>query len=80
VGSDAQPGSVKGNQFVVSDIEAAHAHLESNGITNGGIVHFEGGGMVPGPDPARQKFGSFIFFDDPDGNSLVVQEVRKPVR
>ena len=74
VGSDVAPGSVKGNQFVVSDIEAAHAHLEANGIANGGIVHFEGGGMVPGPDPARQKFGSFIFFDDPDGNTWAVQE------
>ena len=74
VGSDVAPGSVKGNQFVVSDIEAAHEHLEANGIANGGIVHFEGGGMVPGPDPARQKFGSFIFFDDPDGNTWAVQE------
>ena len=74
LGSDSAPGSVKGNQFVVSDIEAAHAHLEAGGIANGGIVHFEAGGMAPGPDPARQKFGSFIFFDDPDGNTWAVQE------
>jgi len=74
MGSDVPPGSVKGNQFVVSDIEAAHAHLEANGIANGGIVHFEAGGMAPGPDPARQKFGSFIYFDDPDGNTWAVQE------
>jgi catechol 2,3-dioxygenase-like lactoylglutathione lyase family enzyme len=74
VGSDVPPGSVKGNQLVVGDIEAAHAHLEANGIANGGIVHFEAGGMTPGPDPARQKFGSFIFFDDPDGNTWAVQE------
>ena len=74
VGSDVAPGSVKGNHLVVSDIEAAHAHLEAHGIANGGIVHFEAGGMTPGPDPARQKFGSFIFFDDPDGNTWAVQE------
>ena len=74
LGSDTAPGSVKGNQFVVSDIEAAHAHLEANGIANGGIVHFGGGGMVPGPHPTREKFGSFIFFDDPDGNTWAVQE------
>jgi catechol 2,3-dioxygenase-like lactoylglutathione lyase family enzyme len=73
------PGSVKGNQFVVSDIEAAHAHLEANSIANGGIVHFEGGAMAPGPDPARQKFGSFIFFDDPDGNTWSVQEGERDV-
>jgi catechol 2,3-dioxygenase-like lactoylglutathione lyase family enzyme len=74
VGSDAAPGSVKGNTFVVSDIEAALAHLEANGIANNGIVHFEGGSMVPGPDPARQKFNSFIYFEDPDGNTWAVQE------
>ena len=79
VGSDVAPGSVKGNQFVVSDIEAAHAHLEANGVANGGIVHFEGGAMAPGPDPARQKFGSFIFFDDPDGNTWAVQEGQRDV-
>ncbi len=80
IGSDVKPGSLKGNQLVVSDIEAAHAHLEANGVANGGIVHFEAGGMTPGPDPARQKFGSFIFFDDPDGNTWSVQEVRRHVR
>jgi catechol 2,3-dioxygenase-like lactoylglutathione lyase family enzyme len=74
LGSDAPPGSVKGNQFVVSDIEAAHAHLEANGVANGGVVHFEDGAMVPGADPARQKFNSFVFFDDPDGNSWAIQE------
>jgi catechol 2,3-dioxygenase-like lactoylglutathione lyase family enzyme len=79
LGSASAPGSVKGNQFVVSDIEAAHAHLEANGVANGGIVHFGAGGMTPGPDPARQKFGSFIFFDDPDGNTWAVQEGERSV-
>ncbi len=74
LGSDVKPGSLKGNQLVVSDIVAAHAHLEANGIANGGIVHFVGGSMPPGPAPARQKFGSFVFFDDPDGNTWAVQE------
>ena len=76
MGSDVKPGSVKGNQLMVVDIEAAHAHLEANGIANGGIVHFEDGGMVPGPDPERQDYGSFLFFDDPDGNTWAVQEKR----
>jgi len=76
MGSDVKPGSVKGNQLMVVDIEAAHAHLEANGIANGGVVHFEDGGMVPGPDPERQDYGSFLFFDDPDGNTWAVQEKR----
>jgi catechol 2,3-dioxygenase-like lactoylglutathione lyase family enzyme len=80
MGGDGVPGSVKGNQFIVEDIEAAHAHLEAQGVANGGVVHFEGGAMTPGPDPARQDYNSFIFFDDPDGNTWGVQEVRKHVR
>src|SRR5215213_6214274 len=32
--------------------------------------------QVPGPDPQRQDYGSFLSFSDPDGNSWVVQEVR----
>jgi hypothetical protein len=30
---------------------------------------------VPGPAPERSSYGSFISFDDPDGNSWFVQEV-----
>jgi catechol 2,3-dioxygenase-like lactoylglutathione lyase family enzyme len=72
----AEPGAVKNLHLVVDDIEAAHAHLEANGVENSGIQHFEGGQMRPGPDPERQRFGSYVFFDDPDGNSWAVQEVR----
>jgi catechol 2,3-dioxygenase-like lactoylglutathione lyase family enzyme len=80
MGGGGTPGSVKGNQFVVEDIEAAHAHLEANGIANGGVVHFEAGAMTPGPDPARQDYASFLFFDDPDGNTWAVQESKRHVR
>ncbi|KAA1423379.1 VOC family protein [Mumia zhuanghuii] len=70
-----EPGATKGTHLVVDDIEAAHAHLEEAGVANGGIQHFEEGAMTPGPDPQRQDFGSYVFFDDPDGNSWAVQEV-----
>lgn len=70
-----EPGSVKGTHLVVEDVVAAHAQLEAAGVANGGIQHFENGTMTPGPDPQRQKFGSYVFFDDPDGNSWAVQEV-----
>ena len=75
------PGSVKGVHLVVDDIEAAHAHLEAAGVANGGVQHFgEGGVMAPGPDPERRDYGSYVFFEDPDGNGWAVQEVRGPVR
>jgi catechol 2,3-dioxygenase-like lactoylglutathione lyase family enzyme len=75
-----EPGSLKGVHLVVDDIEAAHAHLEARGVANSGIQHFEGGVMQPGPDPERRDYGSYVFFDDPDGNSWAVQHVNKPVR
>jgi hypothetical protein len=31
--------------------------------------------MTPGPAPDHQSYGSFISFDDPDGNRWFVQEV-----
>lgn len=77
---DSTPGSLKGNHFVVDDIEAAHAELEAAGIDNSGPQHFENGQMAAGPDPDRADYGSFIYFDDPDGNTWAVQEVKKPLR
>lgn len=78
---DGEPGSLKGCQLVVEDIEAAHQHLEAAGIENSGPQHFgDGGVMVAGPDPDRADYGSFIFFDDPDGNTWAVQEIKQHVR
>jgi catechol 2,3-dioxygenase-like lactoylglutathione lyase family enzyme len=68
---------IKGSQFVVQDIAAAAAHLESAGVEHSGVVHFVDGVMTPGPDPEDQDFASFLFFDDPDGNSWAVQQGRR---
>ncbi len=69
-----EPGATTGVYLVVDDIEVAHADLEANGVTNTGIQHFAEGGLVPGVDPERRDFMSYVYFDDPDGNSWVVQE------
>ena len=74
-----EPGTTKGMHLVVEDIEAALAHLDANGVAHGGIQHFVDGAMTPGPDPERRDFNSFIFFDDPDGNSWAVQHVNPRV-
>jgi|SRR5579859_6597166 len=55
------PGSAQGMQMVVSDIEAAHAHLTSNGVDAGEVQDF--------------PWGRFVFFTDPDGNGWSVQQV-----
>ena len=73
----SQPGSVKGLHLVVPDIKAAHAELVERGAEISEIFHFEAGGQMPGPDPERNDYGSFLSFSDPDGNGWLVQEVAR---
>jgi catechol 2,3-dioxygenase-like lactoylglutathione lyase family enzyme len=68
---DMPPGSLKGLQLVVSDIEAAHAELVGRGVDVSEIQHFEDGVPVAGKGG---DFNSFLFFSDPDGNAWAVQE------
>jgi predicted enzyme related to lactoylglutathione lyase len=61
---DTPPGSVKGLQMVVDDIEAAHEHLSARGIEVGDVQDF--------------PWGRFVFFSDPDGNGWAVQQIVYP--
>jgi catechol 2,3-dioxygenase-like lactoylglutathione lyase family enzyme len=79
-GLGGAPGSLKGSHLVVDDLEEAHAFLEERGVASSGPQHFVDGQMTPGVDPHRADYGTFVFFDDPDGNSWAVQEVRLPAR
>ena len=62
--TDAPPGSVRGLQLVVSDIEAARAHLAKGGVDVSEVQEF--------------PWGRFVFFADPDGNRWAVQEIQRP--
>jgi predicted enzyme related to lactoylglutathione lyase len=73
--TEAEPGSVRGLHLVVSDIDAAQAELAERGVDVGEIHHFGAGGQVSGPHPDRSDYGTFMRFNDPDGNLWVVQEV-----
>lgn len=75
-GSSA-PGSVRGLHLVVDDIDAARAELVERGVEASEVFHFEAAGQMPGPDPQRQSYNSFVSFDDPDGNTWLVQEVKR---
>lgn len=66
------PGSMKGLQLTVTDIAAAHAELVERGVAVSAIQHFDNGVQAEGPGG---DWNSFIFFDDPDGNSWSVQQV-----
>jgi predicted enzyme related to lactoylglutathione lyase len=67
-----EPGTVKGLQLCVSDIDVAHAHLTERGVDVSEIRHVgENGEWATGKGG---PWNSFCFFDDPDGNSWAVQE------
>jgi catechol 2,3-dioxygenase-like lactoylglutathione lyase family enzyme len=59
--TDAVPGSVKGLQLVVADVEAARAQLAERGVAVGEVQDF--------------PWGRFVFFSDPDGNAWAVQQI-----
>lgn len=59
--TDMAPGTMKGLQVVVSDIDAAHAHLVEHGVAATDVQEF--------------PWGKFVFFDDPDGNRWSVQYI-----
>jgi catechol 2,3-dioxygenase-like lactoylglutathione lyase family enzyme len=69
--SDMSPGSLKGLQLVVSDVDAARAQLLERGVEVSAVQHNEGGEWLEG---RGGDWNSFVFFNDPDGNSWVVQE------
>ena len=58
-------------QIVVEDIAAARLELVERGVDISPIRHFENGAWLDGPGG---RWNSFIFFDDPDGNSWTIQE------
>ncbi len=59
--TDAAPGSVRGLQLVVTDIEAARKEFTDRGADVSEVQDF--------------PWGRFIFFDDPDGNKWAVQQI-----
>lgn len=58
---DSEPGSVKGLQLVVADVEQAHAELSARGVEVSDVQDF--------------PWGRFVFFSDPDGNGWAVQQI-----
>jgi len=59
--TDMAPGTVQGLQMVVADIDAARAELVARGVDVSDVQHF--------------PWGSFVFFNDPDGNGWAVQAI-----
>jgi predicted enzyme related to lactoylglutathione lyase len=69
--ADSVPGSLKGMQLVVTDIEAAWAQLVERGVDVSPIRTFDNGVWLDGKGG---PWNSFLFFSDPDDNGWTVQE------
>lgn len=61
--TDAQPGAVRGLQVVVADAQAAHDELAGRGVSVSDVQVLD--------------WGSFVYFDDPDGNRWSLQQLPK---
>jgi catechol 2,3-dioxygenase-like lactoylglutathione lyase family enzyme len=73
-------GQVQGLHLIVSDIDEARAELAAQGMEVSEVFHFTASGPVPGPEPDRSDYNSFLSFSDPDGNGWLVQEVGRASR
>jgi predicted enzyme related to lactoylglutathione lyase len=62
------PGSVKGIQLVVEDIDAIRTELAGRGVKVGEVMQ-----LGPEGTPGSR----FVFFNDPDGNTWSVQELKR---
>jgi len=81
----AVPGSAQGMYLVVSDIESARDQIAGRSIAISEVFHpgtpgaqFQPDGSsarLPGPADEGASYGSFATFEDPDGNTWLLQEV-----
>ena len=79
--TSAVPGSAQGILLIVSDVQAARDELVRRGVNASEVFHFAGwnrvapDGRVSGPAPDGRSYGSFVSFNDPDGNGWLLQEI-----
>ena len=62
--SPMAPGTLQGLQVVVSDVDAARAHLLEHGVEASEVQEF--------------PWGRFVYFSDPDGNGWALQQIQRP--
>ena len=78
-----KPGSVQSLTLAVDDIEAARNDLISRSAKVSEVFQYAGGPFnstgenprVTGRDPQGRSYFSFASFEDPDGNSWLLQEI-----
>jgi catechol 2,3-dioxygenase-like lactoylglutathione lyase family enzyme len=78
-----KPGSADGLTLVIENVDTARKELMGRGIEVSEVFHFAGGPFnnstqnprVAGRDPEGRSYFSFASFEDPDGNSWLLQEI-----
>jgi catechol 2,3-dioxygenase-like lactoylglutathione lyase family enzyme len=78
-----KPGSADGLTLTVEDVDAARKDLIARGVAVSEVFHYAGGPFnnstqsprVAGRDPQGRSYFSFASFEDPDGNSWLLQEI-----
>jgi catechol 2,3-dioxygenase-like lactoylglutathione lyase family enzyme len=81
--TSAKPGSAHSMVLAVNDIDAARDDLIARGVDVSEVFHYAGGPFnnslanprVAGRDPEGRSYFSFASFEDPDGNSWLLQEI-----
>jgi catechol 2,3-dioxygenase-like lactoylglutathione lyase family enzyme len=75
--SQMAPGSLHGLHLCVEDIEAARAELVERDVDASEPFHFGEAGQTTGLDPERRSYSTFVTLHDPDGNTWLIQEVKR---
>jgi catechol 2,3-dioxygenase-like lactoylglutathione lyase family enzyme len=81
--TSAEPGSARSLTLAVDDIDAARDNLIARGVEVSEVFHYARGPFtdavenprVGGRDPEGRSYFSFASFEDPDGNSWLLQEI-----
>src|SRR4029077_6370794 len=76
-------GSEDSLGLAVDDVDTARDDLVKRGVTVGEVFHYAGGpfntavesARVGGRDPQGRSYFAFAPFEDPDGNSWLLQEI-----
>ena len=83
--TSAKPGSAHSLVLAVDNIDAARNDLIARGVDVSEVFHYAGGPFnltvgenprVSGRDPEGRSYYSFASFEDPDGNSWLLQEIQ----
>jgi catechol 2,3-dioxygenase-like lactoylglutathione lyase family enzyme len=83
--NSAKPGSVRGLVLAVDDVDAVRADLIARGAKVSEVFHYAyfpfnnsvDNPRISGRDPESRSYNSFASFEDPDGNSWLLQEIKE---